>query len=87
MKANVVRNISSSNDNEMERILEENGYSKDVSRTWYPFSPSLVEACAYALDVGVAGPTDVGRSVVKHNEVFFVDLWRVSRCFSIRSQF
>ncbi|EYB98595.1 hypothetical protein Y032_0130g1556 [Ancylostoma ceylanicum] len=50
MKANVVRNIrrtkdkiggvaSSSNDNEMERILEQNGYSKDVSRTWYPFSP------------------------------------------------
>ncbi|EYB95680.1 hypothetical protein Y032_0157g3209 [Ancylostoma ceylanicum] len=50
MKANVVRSIrrtkdkiggvaNSSNDNEMERILEENGYSKDVSRTWYPFSP------------------------------------------------
>ncbi|EYC43594.1 hypothetical protein Y032_0488g2356 [Ancylostoma ceylanicum] len=50
MKATVVRNIrrtkdkiagvaSSSNDSEMERILEENGYSKDVSRTYYPFSP------------------------------------------------
>ncbi|EYC13713.1 hypothetical protein Y032_0043g880 [Ancylostoma ceylanicum] len=50
MKANVIRNIrqtkdkiggvaSSSNDDELERILEENGYSKDVIRTWYPFSP------------------------------------------------
>ncbi|EYC35523.1 hypothetical protein Y032_1035g3455 [Ancylostoma ceylanicum] len=50
MKANVVRNIRQTKDRicgvahdscdeDMEKMLEENGYNKNVVATWHPFSP------------------------------------------------